>query len=320
LHAHALRAGLAAALVTGLAGSASAEGPASPEGARKDEDLRAEARTIARQGDAQFEAGRCDKALPLWRRADQTYHAPTLLLRVARCQGLLGRVVEAAATLQAIVDEPIRAGAPEAFVFAREEARRELPAVRRRIAALRVAVGSEGADVPAAIEIDGAPVQTRGLEIPLDPGEHHVAVRAGAAVWERTVMLDDGEKRTLDVPLEADPAPAPRRTQRTIGLALGGLGVASIAAGVGLGVAALGISRRLDLACGADRARCPPSAQGDIARVGAFSTGADGALGGGAALAVAGAVLLVMETRPEAQEPRVRFTASPVHAALRVEF
>jgi hypothetical protein len=312
---------LSAALGAGIAGEAPARADP-PAAARSDDELRAEARAIARHGDAQFDAGRCDKALPLWRWAEQTYHAATLLLRVARCQSLLGRVVEAAATLQAIVDEPIRAGAPEAFVLAREEARRELPAVRARVASLRVVVRPTGppAGVPTAIEIDGIPVPDGVREIALDPGDHRVGVRAGASVWERTVTLEDGEARAFDVPLWSDPPPAPLRWQRAAGLALGGLGVASLAAGVGLGVAALGVSRRLDLECGPDRTRCPASAQGDVDRVAAFSVGADGALGGGAVLVIAGAVLLVTEARPAAQEPRVRFSASPLHGAVRVEF
>src|SRR5271169_2293753 len=87
---------------------------------------RAEARQLASQGDEAFGIGRCDRAVPLWREAERRFHAPTLMVRIARCEALLGKVVDAAATLEALVAEPIAPDAPAAFVAAHREAEADL--------------------------------------------------------------------------------------------------------------------------------------------------------------------------------------------------
>src|SRR5262245_16028829 len=76
---------------------------------------RAEARATAQKGDVEFSKGRCDRAIALWRKADATFHAPTILLRIARCQALMGRVVAAADALEAIAAEQLPSDAPVAF-------------------------------------------------------------------------------------------------------------------------------------------------------------------------------------------------------------
>src|SRR5438067_291363 len=89
-------------------------------------DPRAEAREIAERGDAQFDAGRCDKAIPLWREAAAKFRAPTIVLRIARCQALVGKVVDAAATLESITKEPLEPDASAAFEEAKQQAERDL--------------------------------------------------------------------------------------------------------------------------------------------------------------------------------------------------
>jgi hypothetical protein len=286
--------------------------------ARADEGARVEARTFAEQGDAQFYAGRCDKAVPLWRRAAAVYRAPTIMLRIARCQAIVGRVVAAAATLASIVDEPLPVDATPAFIAAREDGRRELPGVRARIASLRIVVRSRGNEVPVAVEIDGAPSIVGPGPIPIDPGTHTVLVRAGpdgdfdhdgappSPTWERVVHLDDGESSTLEVPLWVEPLSAVPRRQRAAGFAVFGAGVAALATGVGLSVSALSTVG----SCGASGASCtlPPQAAVDRAR--GYSLAADGTLAAGAALVAAGALLFTVDLHV-ARESRVRFSASP---------
>src|SRR5688572_1319070 len=94
---------------------------------------RAEAKELAQKGDAAFGSGRCDKAIALWRKAATKFHAPTILLRIARCQALIGKVVDATLTLEEIAADKLPADAPRPFVEAREAAVQELPAVRARI-------------------------------------------------------------------------------------------------------------------------------------------------------------------------------------------
>jgi hypothetical protein len=278
--------------------------------ARAGEGARLEARSIAEQGDAQFYAGRCDKAVALWRKADAVYHAPTLLVRVARCQAFLGQVVAAVATLESVVDETPKPDAPPAFVAAREDGQRELPGLRARIATLRIIVRPRGGAAPLTVEIDGSPAPASADPIPVDPGTHRVCVRGGEASWEREVHLDDGEERRLDVALWVAPLPALRPVQRTVGLTALGIGVASLATGVGLSMSALSTTRALEAACGPDRTPCTPSQQGTLDRTRSYSFAADGTLVGGAVLVVAAAVLLTADLNV-GRDSRVRVAVTP---------
>ncbi len=287
----ALAVGLTvAALVTASSPSARAEG---------NDDARAEARALGERGDAQFGAGRCDLAIPLWRRAEARFHAPTLLLRIARCQSLTGHVVDAVATLEVLLAEPLAADAPPAFHLARAEAKRDLAAVRGRVATLFIAVDAREQPAGTSLEIDGQPVPPRRVSFPVDPGSHVVRLRLGEAVWEQPVVLGDGEERLCTVSLSAEVSPAPPRTQRRVGLGLGATGLASLATGFGLALSALGGYR--DLA-----ARGAPS----LSSLRARAVAADATLGLGTALAAASIVLLVTEPKAPAAPPlRVRFAA-----------
>lgn len=280
---------LVIALVAALAGGGIA---------RADEAPRAEAKSLAGLGDAQFYAGRCDRALPFWRKAEAIYHATTILLRVARCQAQLGKVVDASATLGNIVEERLRPDAPPAFFMARDEAKHELASVRARVATLRLLVRTGAEDVPVAIDVDGVSAPRGATSFPLDPGEHVVQVRAGEDTWRRDVHLAPGELLACDVPLWAHGAPPPSRLQRTVGLATFGAGVAVLSVGMGAAIASV----------------APTSTP---ARAAVTSTVAYGAIGGGVALVVAGAVLLVTEPRSAVS---VRFAVSPGSATVAVGF
>ena len=304
----------ASSLVLGGLARAGAEQPAHGDAAR-----RAEAKAIAVRGDAEFYAGRCDRAIPLWQRAEAAYHAPTLLVRIARCQAQLGRVVDASSTLALVVAEPLRERSPPAFYVAQEQAKRELLAVRTRIATLHIVARTGGDRAPLVVEIDGVPQRAGAWTFPVDPGEHRVRVRAGTSSWQTTVRLRDGERLSCDVALWAEPEPRRPRAQRGIGLAALGVGGAAVATGIGFSVAALAASRRLDALCGDGRAHCPPRAQGDIDRARDYATVADGAVGGGAALVILGALALATAPRP-GDAWHVRIAATAKSASLRVDF
>jgi hypothetical protein len=293
---------LPASLAASLLAAADGRAQAPPD----TESRRAQARAIAEQGDAAFAAGRCDQAEPQWRRADSLYHAPTLMLRVARCQSLLGRVVEASATLRAIVDEPLAADAPAAFVAARESATNELPATSERIASLRVVVvGSPG--TTATVEIDGV-TSAAGAVLSLDPGEHRVYVRALGAVREQVVTLADGEKRDMTLTLSLETRPPSTPVQRKVGYVMGAAGAVAVVVGGVLGVLALSTASDLSNACGGDRRQCPPDEQSNIAALRSRALAADITLGGGAALLVAGAIVTFTSSPPGNEAPVVRLS------------
>jgi hypothetical protein len=302
------------ALAIALARPAHAEPPASPAAA-----LRVEARTIAEQGDELFYAGRCDKAIGLWKKADAIFHAPTLMLRVARCQALMGKVVDAAATLDAIASEPHPHDAPAPFLAAKESAKQELKRVSARIATLRLAVrvsGGGAAPVPVSVDVDGFPASPATLaaspsasaDLRVDPGTHRVRLRADTTSWEREIHVEDAEVRAIDVSLWVEP-PRPSASQRAIGFGVLGGGLTTLSLGIGLSLAAVSTSRSLDPACAAPACTSDPD-RADRART--YTTAGTLAVASGVALTVAGAVLLSVDLRPAS----ARVTASPTGLAF----
>jgi hypothetical protein len=276
---------------------------------------RAEARDLARQGDVAFSQGRCDKAIPLWKRAEDTFHAPTILLRMARCEALLGHVVDATATLEQIVAEKLEADAPPPWREAQRDAADELPGVRARVASLEVSVaGGEATD--ARVSIDDADA-VAGTPIPLDPGSHRLRASAGDAAWAEEVRLAEGESRVVRLTVRREPPRTTVSRIRPVGFAVGAAGLASIAVGaVVFGAPALGNAKDLDGVCGADRQKCPLDRQPDIDRVKTRALVADVWMGVGGALLLTGAVLVLATPAPKKEGPRFRI--GPMGAGAQV--
>ncbi len=285
---------------------------------------RAEARVFAAQGDEAFSAGRCDRAVPFWKQAEAKFHAPTLLFRIARCQVLLGRVVEATKTLETIVAEKLSAEAPDAWKDAQRDASNELPAVRARIATLEIVIDARGIAVTPTILIDEAGMPMGRTTFPVDPGSHRVRVTAKDGRWEQAVQLADGEKKTVRVAMGLEQRTPPVTTQRLVGYVLGGAGLLSMAVGGIFGAKALGDSHDLDAAClgtGANaRKFCPDSTRPTIDRLKTESLIADLTLGGGAALFVAGAVVILTAPAPKKEEPRLYFAPMGLGAQIGGKF
>jgi hypothetical protein len=124
-------------------------------------------------------------------------------------------------------------------------------------------------DAPSGLEVRrddvvlGAP--SLGVPLPIDPGRHVVTTQApGGKVHEMAVELAPGEKKTVElVVLEASQALAPAAqtpdtqsqsepapsSRGTIGLVIGGVGLAGIAVGAVAGVLALGHKSTVDDKC-----------------------------------------------------------------------
>lgn len=269
--------------------------------ARAGEDARrAEAKALATKGDDAFYAGHCDKAVPLWREAEAAFHAPTILLRIARCQAALGHVVDASETLDRVIGEPLGAGAPPAFAIAQEQARRDLPAVRARVATLDLRVSARRDRGPVVVEIDGLARPSGATEHPLDPGDHTLRVRAGASSFQTSLRLREGERRALTVALSAEPDRP--RLARTLGVTSLGMGSVAVATGAAFAVAAAA-------ARGARDDHAPT-----------YTTVSSAAFAGGAVLAAAGALALAAAPPRDGDAWRVQVVASPVSIGLRGRF
>jgi len=282
-------------------------------------DARSRAREVAGQGDAQFSAGRCDRAVRLWKEADAFFAAPTIELRIAHCQALLGHVVAASATLTSIVSSKLAADAPEAFVAAKGQAQTELPALKARIATLTIEThGMHGTAVDELL-IDDDKMPVGPTSYPIDPGKHRIRLRQGTDTWEKSIELEDGEKRTLVVSTVLDPGPPPPKPLRTASFIVGGAGLALAAAGGVIGIIALGDAKALDRDC-PTRSACPPADQSRIDSLHTKALLSDLFIGAGVvALGVSG-FLFWRSTRVEREAPRLRLTVTGNGALLQARF
>lgn len=135
-------------LVPALGHAQGAPAPASAEG-------RERARTLANKGYALFEAGKHEEALKAFEEAERSFHAPTLMLMIARTHALLNHPAEARTVYQHILDEKLANYAPPEFFDAQEKARKELAALPP----------SDSAEAPGASPSTTPPPVTTGPEV-----------------------------------------------------------------------------------------------------------------------------------------------------------
>src|SRR5277367_6697243 len=90
------------------------------------------ARALGLAGGEALEAKDYATAAECYTRAEALFHAPTLLLGLARAQVGLGKLVDAVETYQRVVMEPVPPNAPPVFAEAVASAEKELAAVMPR--------------------------------------------------------------------------------------------------------------------------------------------------------------------------------------------
>jgi hypothetical protein len=279
---------------------------------------RALARGLAEQGDAAFSIGRCDRAVPLWKEAARAYNATTIELRIAHCQALLGLVVEATATLEAMTKDPLPPSAPEAFQAAQAQALAELPSVRERVATLVV---EEPRPLHVtAISIDDVPLDPKTLTYPVDPGRRRVRLATGNATWEGLITFGDGQRRSLAASTVLVPQPEPSHVFRTAGYVVGSAGLASIGVGAFAGIVAITLGRPLERECGPARNECPADQQVRITQVKTLALVSDVFLIGGVVLTGAGGYLVVRDLSAQKPAPGVRLIVTGAGASLHGTF
>lgn len=134
---------------------------------------------------------------------------PGLRFHLAHAEVEQGQLVEALVDYDR-ADELIRAGASAPDVVDLLADARE--AARRRVATLALRLPSDAA--ASELTLDGHAVAHELLEqpIPLNPGTHHVEVRAsGRRPFSKDVKLSEGERHELDVVLEGQDSAPPAR-------------------------------------------------------------------------------------------------------------
>ena len=117
---------------------------------------RAAARDLFKSGDELQRSGHFAEALDKFKRAQQVFHAPTNVLRIAECDAALGRLVESAEAFREVVRTSLPPDSPPAFQAAVDQAKAELAQVEPRVPRLVVQVLQPPAN--AQLQIDGQAV------------------------------------------------------------------------------------------------------------------------------------------------------------------
>src|SRR5689334_8135308 len=113
---------------------------------------RATARALALEGHTALQNKDYKTAVDRFARADALVHAPTLVVDLARALQGVGRFVEAHEKYELVLREGVDANSPKSWTRALEEAKKELDALKPRLAWITVVLK----DPPdATVKIDG---------------------------------------------------------------------------------------------------------------------------------------------------------------------
>jgi hypothetical protein len=178
---------------------------------------KATARDLTIEGYKSLESKDYAGALDRFTRADTLFHAPSVILGMARAQVGLGKLVSAQELYNRAAHETLPANASGASKKAVQDAQRELDALSPRIPSVIIKV--KGSDAPR-VTFDGTEVRSAALGVkrPADPGAHVIRAEApGLPARELKLTLVEGKAETvtldmapeLPTPAVIPPAPPP---------------------------------------------------------------------------------------------------------------
>jgi hypothetical protein len=275
------------------------------------------ARESFKQAVAKFDAADFEAAVGLFREAYALNPTWKILYNIGQCEAALKRHGEALEAFEQYLSQ----GGDEVEEARREEVLAEVKRLREMSGSLEIAAPEGALVLVDGTERGRAPLPGR---IRVAAGVDH-AVRIevdGAALLERTVRVGGGEELLVD----ARPAPEPALTAaptstaspagdgtaerdrklRAAGWAAAGVGGAALIAGAVTGGLALSANSSVEEACPRDD--CPADERDAVDRRDALALSADVLLFAGGAIAVTGAVLLIVFRKREvADAPEVAF-------------
>lgn len=167
----------------------------------------AAARRLFRSGLGHARAGRWEQAREDFERSYETAPVPTTLLNLAGAQVETGQLVSGAESYRRFLAEATE-GRAAAY---RDQAQSALDALDARLARVTVEVEGLAANDEVRLDGDALPHGSLGQAVPVDPGEHAVAVaRSGGTIAEERFTLREGQERrvSLEVPAVAVPSVA----------------------------------------------------------------------------------------------------------------
>lgn len=274
--------GILRTLVLAALGLLSTALPTGEAWAESAEDIAA-ARALGAKGVTLARTGQCTQAIDPLTRAEQLYHAPTILVELGYCQCELGQLVEGTESLNRVARENLGDAPPEAFVKAQEKAQKLLQEYLPKIAKLVIEVNApEGSSYEVRVDDKLVSSALLGVARPSDPGTRTVtATGPGLLPATSEVLLPVGGRGTVVLNLEPNPEAAPAATSEvaTDGSiadapppqpadsswpAYVAFGVGAVGVGVGSAFGLSALSQQDDLDSRCREGRCPDGSQDDI--------------------------------------------------------
>jgi hypothetical protein len=305
------------AFVLAGAGSAAADGPAASNEAAA-EALFNEARTLI--GSGRVEEG-CKKL-----EASQALDPGTgTLLHLADCYEKIGRTASAWARFREAAARAARDGRADWESIAKTRYTELEP----KLAKLRI-------DAPPGVVVrrdgDEIPAAALGSPLPIDPGDHVLTASArGKRPWSTHVSASASNIATVKVPvLDDDPTshagdPAPGAPSsggsplRTVGYAVGAVGVVGLAVGVVSGLSAISANQRSKKACPTSGICADDAARSDADSARSAATVSTVGFIAGGALLGAGIALVVFAPTSASSAPPASARLGVSHQALWIE-
>jgi hypothetical protein len=171
---------------------------------------KATARDLAVEGYKALQSKDYAAAADRFTHADALYHAPTVLLGLARAHVGLGKLVSAQELYSRVAHEPLPPNASTASKKAVLDAQKELDSLALRLPS--VVINVKGHDAPR-VTLDGIELRAAalGLKRPVDPGQHVITASAtGFVPSEVTMSFTEGKSETVTLELKRPQAEPPR--------------------------------------------------------------------------------------------------------------
>jgi hypothetical protein len=303
-----------------------------PTSARAEQATAARAQALFDEALALMKAGNYAEACPKLEESDRLDPGMGTEYRLAECYESAGKIVHAWSLFRAVADAAQRDGKGDRAALAIRRAADLAP----RLPMVLVKV-PESSSVPGlSVQIDDKPLAPSdwGQKVPLDPGEHLISAKApGKVGWARAITSVESTTTVVIVPAFGDglaalppalppsalaskaPEPASEglSTPRLAALIAGGVGLAGIAVGTGLGLRAGSQWRSAKAQCLDPEAGTGCSPAGIASGKDAYGSAAVSTIGfvvGGAALLTGG--LLWFRFAPSKQaSPASSFVLAP---------
>ena len=291
------------ALVLGLIAALAVTSPAYADDARED------SRAAFRRGVAAIEKQDWATARNELEHAYELYPHPSILLDLGLARARTEAWVLAEKALVSFLTQDEGAAADEV-----ETARRTLAEVKSHLGTMHLRVTPPS----ARVTVDGEPVAIADgkADVRLVLGEHRVHAEAiGWITQEQTVpVAAQGSDAEVSLVAVDEPAPSGGPTAaQIVGFSLIGAGTVSVGIGIFAGVRALDLSHQFNTV-GEARYQDPTAKSTGVT----FRTVADVTLIGGADLAAAGIVVLLVVPKPQRPAPALAFGVGTV--ALQLPF